>query len=127
VPGCAPIRFLRLVSSNEVRAKVAPESAPVCPHFHGAVELIGRRWSGAILYALTDGPLRFAELRHRVPGMSDRLLSARLKELEEAGVVERTVEPGTPVRVTYALTRKGESLEPVMAGIREWARRWHRS
>jgi DNA-binding HxlR family transcriptional regulator len=91
------------------------------------VELIGRRWSGAILYALTDGPRRFAELRGAVPGMSDRLLSARLKELEEAGLVERTVEEGTPVRVTYGLTAKGQSLEPVIGELRDWARRWHRS
>ena len=101
-------------------------SKEVCPHYHCAVELIGRRWSGAILYALTDGPLRFAELKGRVPGMSDRLLSARLKELEEAGLVERTVQEATPVRVTYELTRKGESLEPVIGGLRDWARRWHR-
>jgi DNA-binding HxlR family transcriptional regulator len=106
----------------------ASESAKhVCPHFHGAVELIGRRWSGAILYALTDGPLRFAELRESVPGMSDRLLSTRLKELEDAGVVTRTVEDDPPVRVTYALTDKGESLGPVIGGLRDWARRWHRA
>jgi DNA-binding HxlR family transcriptional regulator len=91
------------------------------------VELIGRRWSGAILYALTDGPLRFAELKHSVPGMSDRLLSARLKELEEAGLVTRTVGDEHPVRVSYALTRKGESLEPVIGSLRDWARRWHRA
>jgi DNA-binding HxlR family transcriptional regulator len=106
------------------RSPKAPKE--VCPHYHGAVELIGRRWTGAILYALTDGPLRFAELRGAVPGMSDRLLSARLKELEEAGLVDRTVQEATPVRVTYELTRKGESLEPVIGGLRDWARRWHR-
>lgn len=99
----------------------------VCPHYHGAVELIGRRWSGAILYALTDGPLRFAELKHSVPGMSDRLLSARLKELEQSGLVHRTVQDEPPVRVTYGLTRKGESLGPVIGGLRDWARRWHRA
>lgn len=96
----------------------------VCPHFHSAVELIGRRWAGAILYSLGDGPLRFAELRQGVPGMSDRLLSTRLKELEQAGLVERTVREGTPVRVEYALTEKGCSLEPVIGGLRDWARRW---
>ncbi len=65
----------------------------MCPHYHGAVELIGRRWSGAILYALADdGPLRFAELKECVPGMSDRLLSTRLKELESADLVRREVE-----------------------------------
>ena len=107
--------------------RASKASKKVCPHYHGAVELIGRRWSGAILYALTDGPQRFAELRGAVPGMSDRLLSARLKELEEAGLVERTVEEGTPVRVTYGLTPKGQSLEPVIGELRDWARRWHRS
>ncbi len=94
----------------------------VCPHFHRAVELIGRRWTGAILYSLTDGPLRFAELKAAVPGMSDRLLSTRLKELEEAGLVRREVHPGTPVRVSYELTSKGESLGPVIGNLRDWAR-----
>jgi DNA-binding HxlR family transcriptional regulator len=97
----------------------------VCPHFHGAVELIGRRWAGAILYALGDGPLRFAELKEAVPGMSDRLLSTRLKELEKAGLVEREVQPGTRVHVSYELTRKGASLKPVIGDLRDWARRWH--
>lgn len=105
----------------------SPKAATeVCPHFHGAVELIGRRWSGAILYTLTRGPLRFAEIKESVPGMSDRLLSARLKELEEAGLVQRRVQEDTPVRVTYELTPKGESLEPVIGELRDWARRWHR-
>jgi DNA-binding HxlR family transcriptional regulator len=99
----------------------------VCPHYHGAVELIGRRWAGAILYALTGGPLHFAELKEAVPGMSDRLLSCRLKELEEAGLVRREVQPGNRVRVSYELTRKGHSLEPVIGELREWARHWHRA
>jgi DNA-binding HxlR family transcriptional regulator len=91
------------------------------------VELIGRRWSGAILYALADqGPLRFAELNERVPGMSDRLLSARLKELESSGLVSREVQSGPGVRVSYELTPKGESLKPAIDSIEHWARRWHR-
>ena len=98
----------------------------VCPHYHAAVELIGRRWTGAILYALADeGPLRFAELKEAVPGMSDRLLSARLKELEQSGLVRREVQSGNRVHVSYELTRKGESLKPVIGTLREWARRWH--
>jgi DNA-binding HxlR family transcriptional regulator len=99
----------------------------VCPHYHGAVELIGRRWAGAILYALTDGPLHFAELKEAVPGMSDRLLSCRLKELEGTGLVRREVQPGNRVRVSYELTEKGHSLEPVMGELRDWARHWHRA
>src|SRR5262249_58634843 len=80
----------------------------VCPHFHGAVELIGRRWTGAILYALTDGPLHFAELKEAVPGMSDRLLSCRLKELEQAGLVRREGHSGDPLRGSHELTRHGQ-------------------
>lgn len=88
--------------------------------------MIGRRWAGAILYTLADeGPLRFAELKEAVPGMSDRLLSTRLKELERAGLVQRQVHPGPRVRVSYGLTGKGESLKPVMGAMADWARRWH--
>jgi DNA-binding HxlR family transcriptional regulator len=117
---------VRSQQSQRSADPAAQASKPrVCPHFHAAVELIGRRWAGAILYALTDGPLRFAELRHAVPGMSDRLLSTRLKELEDEGLVERTVHPGTPVRVQYALTEKGSSLGPAIGELRSWARRWN--
>ena len=105
----------------------AAKPKQVCPHFHGAVELIGRRWAGAILYALTGGPLHFAELKEAVPGMSDRLLSCRLKELEQSGLVRREVQPGNRVRVSYELTPKGHSLEPVIGELREWARHWHRA
>jgi DNA-binding HxlR family transcriptional regulator len=69
--------------------------------------------------------MRFADVKEAVPGMSDRLLSTRLKELERAGLVTREVHAGARVRVTYALTSKGESLKPVMGAMRDWARRWH--
>ena len=108
------------------RAKGTAKPKQVCPHFHGAVELIGRRWAGAILYTLTSGPLHFAEIKEAVPGMSDRLLSCRLRELEQAGLVRREVHSGNRVRVSYELTRKGHSLEPVMGELRDWARQWHR-
>lgn len=96
----------------------------VCPHFHAAIELIGKRWSGAILSALTDGPCRFGELNQSVPGMSDRLLSQRLRELEAAGMVERTVEPGAPTRVSYSLTEKGADLNPALRELHAWGKRW---
>lgn len=86
--------------------------------------MIGKRWSGAILSALEEGPLRFNELCKCVPGLSDRLLSQRLRELEDAGLVERSVEGGAPVRVSYELTDKGAGLKPVMAELRDWAREW---
>ncbi|HKG34900.1 MAG TPA: helix-turn-helix domain-containing protein [Solirubrobacterales bacterium] len=104
---------------------VAERPGEVCPHFHTAIELVGKRWSGAIVWALGDGPVRFGELSRRVPGVSDRLLSRRLRELEDWGLVERSVEEGAPVRVSYALTEKGADLQPTLQRLREWAIRWH--
>jgi DNA-binding HxlR family transcriptional regulator len=111
--------------ATEASAQRSSGAAPkVCPHFHAAIELIGKRWSGAILSALTDGSCRFGELSQAVPGMSDRLLSQRLRELESEGLVERSVEAGAPVRVSYSLTAKGADLGPVLGDLREWGRRW---
>ncbi len=98
--------------------------AHVCPDFHVAIELIGRRWAGAILWALAERPHYFAELTSSVPGLSDRLLSRRLRELEAAGLVERSVHDGTPPRVSYALTEKGRALQPTLAQLKDWARAW---
>ena len=96
----------------------------VCPDFHAAIELIGRRWAGAILWSLSGRPHYFAELTESVPGLSDRLLSRHLRELEAAGLVERSVHDGSPARVSYALTEKGRSLEPVLGELEDWARAW---
>jgi DNA-binding HxlR family transcriptional regulator len=108
-----------------VEAISAQEQAVgVCPHFHDAIELIGKRWTGAIVFALTEGPLRFGELGKAVPGLSDRLLSSRLRELEQEGLVERRVEEGSPVHVTYSLTEAGAELRPAIAELKLWAKRW---
>jgi len=97
-----------------------------CPQYHQAVELIGRRWTGAIVAVLLgeDGPLRFSELKAAVPGLSDRVLSQRLRELEAEHLVEREVHPGPPVRVAYALTAKGRDLAPVVRALERWGQRW---
>jgi DNA-binding HxlR family transcriptional regulator len=96
-----------------------------CPFYHEAVELIGRRWTGAIVAVLIDhGPLRFSEIAQAVPELSDRLLSERMKELEARGLVARHVEPGPPVRVTYELTAMGHELQPALDELRSWARQW---
>jgi DNA-binding HxlR family transcriptional regulator len=98
-----------------------------CPYYHEAVELIGRRWTGAIVAVLMDGgALRFSEISHAVPELSDRLLSERMKELEARGVVTRHVDPGPPVKVLYELTDMGQSLEPALQELKSWARRWLR-
>lgn len=104
-----------------------PALTEVCPHFHAGIELVGKRWSGAIIWALSDGPLRFAELKRSVPGLSDRLLSQRLRELEEAGVMTREVEDGPQVKVTYSLTEMGRGLRPAILALREWACTWQDS
>jgi DNA-binding HxlR family transcriptional regulator len=111
------------VAPRDRTAAPAPCHA-VCPDFHEAIELIGRRWTGAIVCALTERPMRFGELGKVVPGLSDRLLSQRLRELEDEGLVEREVEAGTPVRVTYSLTPMGEALGPAIRELKSWAKRW---
>jgi DNA-binding HxlR family transcriptional regulator len=97
-----------------------------CPYYHEAVELIGKRWTGAILRVLMDGRLRFSEIAQAVPELSDRLLSERIKELERRGIVERTVVPGPPLRVEYALSEMGRELEPALTELQRWAARWLR-
>jgi DNA-binding HxlR family transcriptional regulator len=95
-----------------------------CTQFQRAIEFIGRRWNGAILFVLLDGPCRFNELLSRVPNLSDRLLTERLRELEAAGMVTRDVQPGPPIRVVYALTDAGRALNDVIESISAWSRQW---
>lgn len=102
----------------------APASVGCCPYYHQAIELIGKRWTGAIVGVLLDGPRRFSEIRAAVPQLSDRLLSQRIKELEARGLVKREVSAGPPVRVSYALTDMGAELGPTIGELGDWARRW---
>jgi DNA-binding HxlR family transcriptional regulator len=119
----------RIKSSVKRRASSSKKHAgegesKVCSRFHHAVELIGRRWSGAVISMMLRGPQGFNELMASVPGLSDRLLTERLRELESEGLVRRTVISGPPVRVSYELTEAGKSLEPVIEGLGRWAERW---
>jgi len=96
----------------------------LCPRFHKAVELIGRRWTGAVLQVLMEGPRRYSDLRDAVPDISDRMLSERLKQLECEGIVTRSVSADTPVRVAYGLTEKGRALQEPLTAISAWASSW---
>jgi DNA-binding HxlR family transcriptional regulator len=96
----------------------------LCTRFHRASELIGRRWTGAIIFLLLKQTCRFATLRDAIPGITDRMLSERLQELEEEGLIERTVIPETPVRVQYSLTRKGKALAEPISAIADWAEKY---
>ena len=96
---------------------------PSCRTFQDTVELVGRRWVGAILLAARLGARRFGEYRQAVQGISDRLLSQRLKELEAEGLIIRTVIPSTPVQVQYELSPDGEELMSVLQPLVEWSHR----
>jgi len=102
----------------------AHEAAGLCPRFHHAVELIGRRWTGALVMVLLAGRTRFNELLAAVPGLSDRLLTQRLRELEAEGLVRRVVSAGPPLKVEYELSKSGRALEPALLALGEWAERY---
>jgi DNA-binding HxlR family transcriptional regulator len=96
----------------------------LCPRFHRAVELVGKRWTGAIISVLLGGPRRFNELLSAIPGISDRLLTERLRELENEKLIARHVESGSPVRVAYELTCAGAELKEPMDSLGRWAEKW---
>jgi DNA-binding HxlR family transcriptional regulator len=96
----------------------------ICPRYEHAAQLLGKRWTGLLLNALLEGPRRFCELTSLVEGLSDRVLSDRLRELETENIVQRIVYPQIPVRVEYQLTEKGRALKPVVDAIHTWAQEW---
>ena len=101
-----------------------PEFSPFCPRYHHAVEIIGRRWTGAIVRALLSGATRFSEIMAAIPGLSDRLCTQRLNELQAEGIVERVVIPEKPVRIEYHLTDKGAALADAVTALSAWAETW---
>ena len=103
---------------------ITSQENQMCPRYEHAIQLLGKRWTGLILDSLMQGPRRFCELTATVEGLSDRVLSDRLRELEHEGVIERVVYPQIPVRVEYRLTDKGNDLKPVVEAIHHWAEQW---
>ena len=100
-------------------------AAQCCPVLHDAIELIGKRWTGAIIVVLLEGgAMRFSEIAQSIPQLSDRLLSERMKELEARGLVERRVAAGSPARVEYELTEAGKELAPPLQELKAWSHRW---
>ncbi|HEV2952934.1 MAG TPA: helix-turn-helix domain-containing protein [Candidatus Dormibacteraeota bacterium] len=95
-----------------------------CPRFQYGMEVIGRRWTGAILNLMLHGATRYSEIKERIPGLTDRLLSDRLKELEAEGIVDRVVTPEIPVSIRYHLTEKGRELVDVLDSVGRWTTRW---
>jgi DNA-binding HxlR family transcriptional regulator len=118
------IRRAYAILSLMRKAIVQQDITPYCPLYRQAIELIGKKWSGAIIRALLAGSTQFSEFSVIIPGVSDRLISVRLKELESNGIVERIVIPDKPVRIQYQLTEKGRALGKVVVAITEWAEEW---
>jgi DNA-binding HxlR family transcriptional regulator len=104
--------------------KAVAETPALCARFHHASELIGRRWTGSIIFLLLKQTCRFATLRDAIPGITDRMLSERLQELEDEGLVDRTVLPESPVRVQYSLTKKGRALAEPIGALAGWAEKY---
>src|SRR3954462_2986767 len=103
-------------------ATVSPRREACCSLYHHAVELVGKRWTGAILFVLLEGPARFSEIKECVPDLSDRLRSERLNELEGQGIGGGEGRGGIPGGGRYALTRKGGALGPTVDALKSWAR-----
>ncbi len=112
------------MATQPVETQRTTHAYQMCPRYEHAIQLLGKRWTGLIIDSLLDGSRRFCELTSTVDGLSDRVLSDRLRELESEGIVERIVYPQIPVRVEYRLTEKGRDLKPVVQSIHEWAQQW---
>ena len=107
--------------------RVTPHEGTICQHFQRAAELVGQRWVPQVIYVLMAGPARYSDIHAAIPGISDAMLSDRLKDLESAKVITREVTPATPVRISYALTARGEELAAVLGELQVWAERWART
>lgn len=97
----------------------------LCPRFEAAFEILGKRWTGLIIRTLLNGPIRFSDIQEIIPNLSARMLTERVKELEEQGIILRKVYPEMPVRIEYELTEKGQDLEKVMEELQKWAEKWN--
>ncbi|KON87778.1 HxlR family transcriptional regulator [Sporosarcina globispora] len=99
------------------------EKSLICPRFEKAIGILSQRWTGLIIYQLLNGPQRFCSIESSI-GISGKVLSDRLKDLENEGIVKRDVYPETPVRIEYSLTEKGLAMEPLMNEIEKWSQAW---
>src|SRR5690606_14900644 len=98
----------------------------ICPKFEKAISLLSQRWTALVIYQLLSGSQRFSEIQFAI-GISGKVLSERLKELELKEIVKRNVIPDTPVVIEYSLTEKGQSIEPILRTIEGWSQQWVKS
>lgn len=95
----------------------------ICPRFEKSISLLSQRWTALIVNQLLSGSHRFCALQSSI-GISGKVLSGRLKDLEQNGIIKRDVIPETPVIIQYSLTEKGYSLESVLKEIENWSQSW---
>ncbi|WP_153730730.1 winged helix-turn-helix transcriptional regulator [Sporosarcina obsidiansis] len=110
-------------NNEEFVQSVHPKGQKGCDSFHGTIEFIGKRWMGIIIYHLLDGPKRYHELSSEIIGISDRLLTERLRELEVHGLVMKKKSDPAVRKVEYELTAKGKELEKIIHAIFEWVKK----
>jgi DNA-binding HxlR family transcriptional regulator len=95
----------------------------ICTNFHNAIEFIGKRWMGAVIFSLLEGPKRYHEIMSSIPGISDRLLTERLRDLETEGLIVKRVIATAPKKVEYELTPAGKELEEVIHALMKWVKK----
>lgn len=105
-------------------AKSAHYDKVICPKFEQTFAILGKKWTGLIIDVLLDGPRRFKDLSQSIPGVSDRVLVERLKELENECIVTRDLDETCDLRTGYSLTEKGKALNSVMSEVQVWADQW---
>lgn len=98
----------------------------ICPKFEKAISLLSQKWTVLVIYQLLLGTQRFTEIQTAI-GISGKVLSDRLKELEQLDIVKRNVIPDSPVVIEYSLTEKGKSIEPIIKDIEHWSQEWVKS
>jgi DNA-binding HxlR family transcriptional regulator len=102
----------------ELRAPPTPGECAV----QRALSVVGAKWTLIVLHNLMDGPKRFSDLQRQIPAASPKMLTVRLRELEQLGLLARTTHAVMPPRVEYQLTAQGRSLRPIIASIEKWGR-----
>ncbi|MBE1556046.1 winged helix-turn-helix transcriptional regulator [Sporosarcina limicola] len=107
---------------NLIQSSIKEKAVTLCDSFHGTIEFIGKRWMGIIIYHLLSGPKRYHELVAEIHGISDRLLTERLRELETQGLVVKSVSKSSPRKVEYELTQTGLELEEIINSILKWVK-----
>lgn len=100
-------------------------SISVCPKLEKAFQILGKKWNGLIIEVLLNGETHFSTISGSIPELSDRMLSARLRELEEMGIIERLIDTGYPIQVTYRLSKMGRELKPILDEVHNWADKWY--